>query len=138
MGFLDSAKDKLTEAVDQHGDTIANGIDKAGEMVDNKTGGKYTEQIHSGVGTARDTLDGLDGRNDDISSDTGPRDSTLPGEPPSGAPTDPAAPPSDPSVEPSGPGPEPIDPSTQPDTPSDPGLPSDPGNPATGEAPVRP
>ncbi len=31
MSFLDKAKAKLTEAVDQHGDKIADGIDKAGK-----------------------------------------------------------------------------------------------------------
>ena len=43
MSFLDKAKAKLTQAVDDHGDKI----DKA-------------------TGKARDALDQLDGRNDDI------------------------------------------------------------------------
>ena len=47
MGFLDDAKAKLTDAVDKHGDKIADGLTKAGDAVDKKTGGKYTEHILS-------------------------------------------------------------------------------------------
>ena len=43
MGFMDKAKAALTDAVDQHGDKI----DRA-------------------TGKARDALDSIDGRNDDI------------------------------------------------------------------------
>ena len=32
MSFMDKAKAKLTEAVDQHGDKIAQGIDQAGNV----------------------------------------------------------------------------------------------------------
>ncbi|MDZ5660692.1 antitoxin [Nocardioides sp. S-58] len=66
MGFLDKAKAKLTETVDQHGDKIAHGIDKAGTMVNEKTGGKHADKIDKATGKARDALDSLDGRNDDI------------------------------------------------------------------------
>ena len=37
MGLFDNAKDKLTKAVDQHGDKIERGLDKAGEFADRKT-----------------------------------------------------------------------------------------------------
>ena len=50
MGFLDEAKDKLTDAVDQHGDKIADGIDKAADVVDEKTGGKHDDKIDLGTG----------------------------------------------------------------------------------------
>ncbi|WP_299926243.1 antitoxin [uncultured Nocardioides sp.] len=66
MGFLDKAKAKLTDAVDQHGDKIAQGIDKAGDMVNEKTGGKHADKVDQARGKARDALDSLDGRNDDI------------------------------------------------------------------------
>ena len=66
MGFLDDAKAKLTEAVDKHGDKIADGIDKAAEMADDKTGGKHAEKLATGAEKAKDALDKLDGRNDDI------------------------------------------------------------------------
>ncbi|MGF9755101.1 antitoxin [Microvirga sp. 0TCS3.31] len=66
MSFMDKAKAKLTDAVDQHGDKIAQGIDKAGSVVNEKTGGKHADKIDQATGKARDALDSLDGRNDDI------------------------------------------------------------------------
>ena len=66
MSFMDKAKAALTDAVDQHGDKIAQGIDKAGGVVNEKTGGKHADKIDQATGKARDALDSLDGRNDDI------------------------------------------------------------------------
>ena len=66
MSFLDKAKATITAAVDQHGDKIAQGIDKAGSVVNEKTGGKHADKIDQATGKARDALDSLDGRNDDI------------------------------------------------------------------------
>ena len=73
MSFLDKAKAKLTDAVDQHGDQIADGIDKAGAMADEKTGGKHADKIDQATCKARDALDDLDGKNDDIPPGTTPR-----------------------------------------------------------------
>ena len=42
MGFLDKAKDLLA----QNADKVETVIDKAGEFVDKKTQGKYTDTIH--------------------------------------------------------------------------------------------
>jgi antitoxin protein of toxin-antitoxin system len=66
MGFMDKAKAALTDAVDQHGDKIAQGIDKAGSVVNEKTGGKHADKIDQATGKARDALDSLDGKNDDL------------------------------------------------------------------------
>jgi hypothetical protein len=66
MSFLDKAKAKLTDAVDQHGDKIAEGIDKAGAFANEKTGGKHADKIDKGTVKARDALDSLDGKDDDI------------------------------------------------------------------------
>ncbi len=66
MGFLDKAKGKVTEAVDQHGDKIADGIDKAAGTADRKTGGKHHDKVAKAAGGAKDALDKLDGKNDDI------------------------------------------------------------------------
>lgn len=66
MSFLDKAKAKLTQAVDDHGDKIAQGIDKAAAVANEKTGGKHADKIDKATGKARDALDQLDGRNDDI------------------------------------------------------------------------
>ena len=66
MSFLDKAKARLTKAVDDHGDKIAQGIDKAGHLVNEKTGGKHADKIDRATGKARDALDSLDGKNDDV------------------------------------------------------------------------
>lgn len=66
MSFLDKAKAKLTDAVDQHGDKIAEGIDKAGAFAKEKTGGKHADKIDKATVKARDALDSLDGKDDDI------------------------------------------------------------------------
>ena len=66
MGMFDNLKDKATEAVDEHGDKIGEGLDKAGEFADEKTGGKYGDKIDQGTDMARDQLDNLDGQNDDL------------------------------------------------------------------------
>ena len=89
MGFLDNAKDKLTKAVDQHGDKIAQGIDKAAQLANEKTGGKHADKIDKATGKARDALDSLDGKNDDI-PDTPGTPSSPPQQP--GIPTDPTNP----------------------------------------------
>jgi hypothetical protein len=66
MGMFDRLKKQATKAVDDHGDKIAGGIDKAAAMADKKTGGKHHGQIASGTSKAKDALDKLDGRDDDI------------------------------------------------------------------------
>jgi hypothetical protein len=66
MGFLDKLRGKATEAVDKHGDKIAQGIDKAAEAVDTKTGGKHHDKVAKGRQSAKDALDKLDGKDDDI------------------------------------------------------------------------
>ncbi len=66
MGFLDDARAKLTDAVDQHGDKVADGIDKAAELLDDRTGGKHADAIATGAEKARDALDRLDRKDDDL------------------------------------------------------------------------
>jgi MT0933-like antitoxin protein len=41
MGFLDDAK----KFIDEHDDQVDQAIEKAGDVVDDKTGGKYADQI---------------------------------------------------------------------------------------------
>jgi len=66
MGFLEDAKDKLTEAVDKAGDKIGTGIDKARDLIDEKTGHKHDEQLDAGAEKVKDSLDDLDGKDDGI------------------------------------------------------------------------
>ena len=81
MGFLDKLRSKATEAVDKHGDKISGGLDKAGEFVDKKTGGKHHDRIERAKSTTGDALDKLDGKNDDIPDDRPPT-SPPPSSPP--------------------------------------------------------
>ena len=64
MGFLNKLRGTAKTAVDQHGDKIAGGIDKAAAMADKKTKGKYTHQIQQGRGKTKEALDKLDGKYD--------------------------------------------------------------------------
>ena len=66
MGFFDRFRRKASTAVDEHGEKIGAGIDKTADVVDDKTGGKYSQQVDTGADKAKDTLDALDGKNDDI------------------------------------------------------------------------
>jgi hypothetical protein len=64
MSFFDKARDKLTEAVDQHGDKVADGVDRAARALDDKTGGKHADKIATGAEKAKEALDRLDGKAD--------------------------------------------------------------------------
>ena len=67
MSFLDKAKDLAQQGIDKVGaDKVGEGLDKAGEFADEKTGGKYGDKIDQGTDMARDQLDNLDGQNDDL------------------------------------------------------------------------
>lgn len=63
MSFLDKAKDAAAKAralaVDNT-DKIESGLAKAGDFVDDKTGGKYSDKIDSAKTKASDTLGKLD------------------------------------------------------------------------------
>ncbi len=81
MGFMDKAKealaghsDKVADAVDQHSERIDDAIDKTGDFANDKTGGKYADQINSGGDTVRKGLDRLDGKDDDFAGDTSEKD----------------------------------------------------------------
>jgi hypothetical protein len=52
-------KDKAGDLADEHGGKIKEGLDKAGDFVDDKTGGKHSEKIDGAVDKAQDTVDDL-------------------------------------------------------------------------------
>jgi hypothetical protein len=73
MGILDrlkgqasGIKQKATEVVDKNSDKIESGINKAGDFVDKRTKGKYTDKIEKAKGAAEKGLDKLDGKHDDF------------------------------------------------------------------------
>ena len=122
MGFLDNAKDKLTKAVDQHGDKIAGGIDKAGKLVNERTGNKHADKVARATGKAREALDNVERTPATGAAAPPAAGAPAPAAPPAPAPdTAPDAAP-DPA-----PATDPLRPPSQ-----QPGLPTDPTNPATG------
>jgi hypothetical protein len=57
MGIFDKAKDALSGQQDK----IDTGVEKAGDMLDERTGSKYAEQVDQGQEMARDRLRDLTG-----------------------------------------------------------------------------
>ncbi|MFF4188647.1 antitoxin [Streptomyces sp. NPDC001691] len=71
MGFLEQlkaklapARDKVSDLAQQHGDKIDQGLEKAARLVDEKTKGKYSDQIQSGTGKAKEALDRMSHKDD--------------------------------------------------------------------------
>lgn len=60
MGFLDDAKNKLSGLKAEHGDKVEEisdlGIEKAGDMADDKTGGKYADKVDTAQQKADDGI----------------------------------------------------------------------------------
>ncbi|WP_318209550.1 MULTISPECIES: antitoxin [unclassified Streptomyces] len=56
---LKAIKDKALELTAEHSDVVSQGLEKAAEVVDAKTDGKYSEKIDAGVGKAQDFVEGL-------------------------------------------------------------------------------
>jgi ABC-type transporter Mla subunit MlaD len=58
---LENLKDQAADLLDEHGDKIKDGIDKAAGVADDKTGGQHTERIGSVADKAKDVVDRLAG-----------------------------------------------------------------------------
>jgi hypothetical protein len=65
MGIFDNIRKKAAKAVDEHGDKIESGIDKAVAAANTKTRGKHSAQLDKGAAAAKKALDKLDGRDND-------------------------------------------------------------------------
>jgi hypothetical protein len=62
IGGIDGLKnlaDKAKDVAEEHGDAIGTGLEKAGDLVDERTEGKYTDQIDTGVAKARQLVERL-------------------------------------------------------------------------------
>lgn len=53
MGLMD----KIKSLLGGNADKVKDGIDKAGDMVDDKTGGKYTDKIETAEEKISDVID---------------------------------------------------------------------------------
>ncbi len=51
------AFDKLKGLLGQHGDQAKGAVEKAGDLVDGKTGGKYASQVDTGQEQAENFID---------------------------------------------------------------------------------
>ena len=60
MGFLDSAKEKLTELTEKHPDKVESlsdqAIERGGDAVDSVTGGKYADQVDQAQAKADESI----------------------------------------------------------------------------------
>ena len=62
MGLLDDLKGKAQHLIGGNEQAIKDGIEKAGDFVDSKTGGKYADKVDSAQRGASDFVDNADGR----------------------------------------------------------------------------
>lgn len=53
--------DKVDGVLEQHGDRIGDGIDRAGQLADERTGGRFGEHIDTGTDRLREGLDSFGG-----------------------------------------------------------------------------
>jgi MT0933-like antitoxin protein len=72
MSIFDKLRKSATKAVDQHGDKISRGLDKAAKSVDERTGHKHSHKIRKGVSKAKEGMQRLE---DKDRGDDGPPDS---------------------------------------------------------------
>ena len=59
MSTFDNMKEQGEDFLEQHGDQADAGIDKAGEALDQRTGGEHSEQIDQGAERAKEALGNL-------------------------------------------------------------------------------
>ena len=56
MGFLDDALDKAKDLAADHPDQVEAGLDKAKDLISEKTGGKFDSQVDAAADKATDAL----------------------------------------------------------------------------------
>ena len=57
MGFLDKALDKTKEVLSENADKVGQAIDKAGDIIDQKTQGKYSSTVDKVQDAAKTALE---------------------------------------------------------------------------------
>ncbi|MEV7598339.1 antitoxin [Kitasatospora sp. NPDC089797] len=58
---LKNLADKATDLAREHSGVLGQGLEKVGDAIDDRTDGKYSGQIDTGVEKAKDFLRNLDG-----------------------------------------------------------------------------
>lgn len=59
MGIFDDAKDKASDFASDNSDQVDQGVEKAGDFVDDKTGGDHSDQVDKAQDFAKDKLGDL-------------------------------------------------------------------------------
>jgi hypothetical protein len=54
---LEEMKNQVKDKLGQHGDKADEGIDKARDLADKKTGGKHTDQLNKAAEAAKNSFD---------------------------------------------------------------------------------
>lgn len=62
MGIFDEIKDKAGELVGGNQDKVDQAIDTVGDLVDDKTGGQYSDKVDMAQEKAKDAARGLGGQ----------------------------------------------------------------------------
>lgn len=60
MSLLDDMKGKAEELIGGNTEAVKDGIEKAGDLVDEKTGGKFADQVDGVQQAASEYVSGLD------------------------------------------------------------------------------
>lgn len=68
MGLFDEMKDKAEDLAKDHPDQVNEGLEKAGDFLNEKTGDKFGDQIEQGENFAKERLGGDDNNNQDNQS----------------------------------------------------------------------
>ena len=76
-------KDRVAGMAAGHRDKVDQGLDKAGQMIDEKTGNKYSDQINTGVNKAKESFGEQTGQ-DNGAPNPDPGAQGDPGQPPQG------------------------------------------------------
>jgi len=61
MAGFDDLRGKAEEFAKENPDQVSQGIDQVGDFIDDKTGGKFAEQVDGIQGGANDYVNGLGG-----------------------------------------------------------------------------
>ncbi|MGI5505747.1 antitoxin [Lentzea sp. CA-135723] len=61
MGF-DELKNKAKDLIGEHGDKVDQGVERAGQFADEKTGGKHSEHIDQGEDKLKEGLRNFGGQ----------------------------------------------------------------------------
>ncbi|MFF5563643.1 antitoxin [Streptomyces sp. NPDC012623] len=67
---LKELKEKATDLASEHGEMIGQGLEKVASVIDDKTDGKYSDHLDTGVEKAKDFIAGLDEKDGSGEADT--------------------------------------------------------------------